>query len=195
MSLVLMSPYHMWYQGSHVYFVITRTWQFLVHAVIPCTLILVLNCALYKKLGILQSSEDFQMFANAALRKSILKVRLALSISLIFVVSQILLWLPLLYDVSNKQIIQQNILFKIKSDFQIIFWTPKERFDTVLEKGHIRKTIKASGNLIYVINGSANFFVYKYLQWKESKAAKRAKKCTSPSMVTSNVETSNTSML
>ena len=109
MSLVLMSPYHMWYQGSHVYFVITRTWQFLVHAVIPCTLILVLNCALYKKLGILQSSEDFQMFANAALRKSILKVRLAFTISLIFVVSQILLWLPLLYDVSNKQIIQQHI--------------------------------------------------------------------------------------
>ena len=191
MSLVLMSPYHMWYQGSHVYFVITRTWQFLVHAVIPCTLILVLNCALYKKLGVLQSSEDFKMFANAALRKSILRVRLALSISLIFVISQILLWLPLLYDVSTLK--HSNFRFKSNSIFfQIIFWTPKERFDnTVLEKGHIRKTIKASGNLIYVINGSANFFVYKYLQWKENKVAKQSKR---PTTATFYVETSTTSM-
>ena len=150
-----------------------------------------LNCALYKKLGVLQSSEDFKMFANAALRKSILRVRLALSISLIFVISQILLWLPLLYDVST---LKHSNYFRFKSNsifFQIIFWTPKERFDTVLEKGHIRKTIKASGNLIYVINGSANFFVYKYLQWKENKVAKQSKR---PTTATFYVETSTTSM-
>lgn len=51
-----------------------------------------------------------------------------------------------------------------------MFWTPDERFDTVLEKDHVRKTIKASGTLVQVINFSSNFFAYKYLKWKESKA-------------------------
>ena len=103
----MMAPYHMWRKGSHVYFVITRTWQFLAQAGIPCSLMLCFNFALYKRLRILKSSKEFQ-----TLRKSILKVRLLMSVSFIFIIGQVLLWLPLLYDVSMityHQAYQNNI--------------------------------------------------------------------------------------
>ena len=100
-GLVLMSPYHMWNQGNKSYFVVTRTWQFVVQALVPCTSLLILTITLYKKLQRLKADEEFADYADVALRKSILKVRLALLISSIFVISQILVWLPLPYDVSN----------------------------------------------------------------------------------------------
>ena len=99
-GLVVMSPYHMWNQGNKSYFVVTRTWQFVVQALVPCTLLLILTITLYKKLQRLKADEEFADYADVALRKSILKVRLALLISSIFVISQILVWLPLPYDVS-----------------------------------------------------------------------------------------------
>ena len=99
-SLLLMSPYHMWNRGSFSYFVVTRTWQFIVQALVPCALLLFLTITLYKKLQRLKADEEFADYADVALRKSILKVRLALLISSIFVISQILVWLPLPYDVS-----------------------------------------------------------------------------------------------
>ena len=169
-SLVLISPYHAWNHGHFAYFVITLTWQFMVEALIPCTLLLILTTCLIKKLHCLKADAEFADYADVVLRKCILKVRLFLLISSIFVISQILVWLPTPYDVSYIQIHFWFITVMYILTFQIIFWTPNERVDTVLEKYHVRKTIKASGILVQVINFSSNFFAYKYLKWKESNA-------------------------
>ena len=98
-AMVLTSPYYMWNPGHFVYFVITLTWQFVVQALIPCILLLILSITLYKKLQRLKSDDEFPDYADVALKKSILKVRLSLLISSIFVISQILVWLPLPYYV------------------------------------------------------------------------------------------------
>ena len=163
-SLVLMSPYYMWNPRHFVYFVITKTWQFLVQALIPCTSLLILTIRMYRKLQCLKADEEFADYADVALRKCILKVRLSLLISSIFIISQILVWLPLPYDVRYTYI---EFFCHCSVYFQIIIWTPNERFDTVLENDHEWKTIKASGILVQVINCSSNFFVYKYLKWNE----------------------------
>ena len=100
-SLLLMSPYHMWNRGSFSYFVVTRTWQFIVQALVPCALLLFLTITLYKKLQCMKADEEFANYADLVLRKSILKVRLTLLICSIFVIGQILVWLTLPFDVSN----------------------------------------------------------------------------------------------
>ena len=92
-AMVLTSPYYMWNPGHFVYFVITLTWQFVVQALIPCILLLILSITLYKKLQRLKSDDEFPHNADVALKKSILKVRMSLLISSIFVISQILVWL------------------------------------------------------------------------------------------------------
>merc|ERR1712012_205096 len=43
LAIVLMLPFHRWYRQNFCYFVITRTWQFLVQGAIPCTSLLFLN--------------------------------------------------------------------------------------------------------------------------------------------------------
>ena len=110
-GLVLMSPYHMWNPGHFAYFVVTRIWQCIVQGLIPCTLLLILTITMYKKLQHLKEDEELADYANEALykalKKSILRVRLALLISSVFVVSQILVWLPLPYDV---RYIQMNVI-------------------------------------------------------------------------------------
>ena len=98
-AMVLTSPYYMWNPGNFVYFVITYAWQFVVQALIPCTSLLILTLILYKELQRLKSDEEFANYADEALKKSILKVQLSLLISSIFVISQILIWLPFPYDV------------------------------------------------------------------------------------------------
>ena len=80
-SLVLMSPYYMWNPRHFVYFVITKTWQFLVQALIPCTSLLILTIRMHRKLQCLKADEEFADYADVALRKCILKVRLSLLIS------------------------------------------------------------------------------------------------------------------
>ena len=110
-GLVLMSPYHMWNPGHFAYFVVTRIWQCIVQGLIPCTLLLILTITMYKKLQHLKEDEELADYANEALykalKKSILRVRLALLISSVFVISQILVWLPLPYDV---RYIQMNVI-------------------------------------------------------------------------------------
>ena len=45
----------------------------------------------------------------------------------------------------------------------------------LFERNNVMKTIRAVGYLLQVINSSSNFFVYKYLEWKEKKALKKGK--------------------
>ena len=61
--------------------------------------LLILTIRMYRKLQCLKADEEFADYADVALRKCILKVRLSLLISSIFIISQILVWLPLPYDV------------------------------------------------------------------------------------------------
>ena len=108
-----MSPYHMWNPGHFAYFVVTRIWQCTVQALIPCTLLLILTITMYKKLQHLKEDEELADYANEALykalKKSILRVRLALLISSVFVISQILVWLPS-YIVRNLPVTESFVL-------------------------------------------------------------------------------------
>ena len=94
LAFVLKSPYQMWYQNNFYYFTFALCWEFLLLALIPCTLVLYLNLALYKRLKILVASEEYSLQTNQALRRSILRARLSLSITFIFVTSQLLTWIP-----------------------------------------------------------------------------------------------------
>ena len=100
-GLILMSPYFMWNQEDYVYFVLTFSWQFLVQAVIPCILLLYLNIALYKKLQSFKASEGWSDKTKVLLRKSMIRIRLSLSISSIFVLCESLMWLPYPAEVSS----------------------------------------------------------------------------------------------
>ena len=116
-GLVLMSPFYMWNPKHFVYFVITKTWQFLVQALIPCTLLLILTIKMYTKLKCLKADEEFADYADVALGKCILKVRLSLLISSIFIVSQILAWSPLPYDVRYLHLANLKFCFATYSLF------------------------------------------------------------------------------
>ena len=100
MSMILMAPYCMWNQESFLYFAITRSWQFFIQAGIPCTVMLFFNIVLYKKLRLWKASNELDNKNNVLLRKSVLKIRLALTISSIFVMSQIIVWAPVPLEVS-----------------------------------------------------------------------------------------------
>ena len=99
MSMTLMAPYCMWNQESFLYFAITRSWQFFIQAGIPCTVMLFFNIVLYKKLRLWKASNELDNKNNVLLRKSVLKIRLALTISSIFVMSQIIVWAPMPFEV------------------------------------------------------------------------------------------------
>ena len=163
-----MSPFHRWYRQNFIYFVITRTWQFLIQGAIPCTSLLLLNVAVYKRLKLLRESEAFKQ-ADEALKKSIVRARLSMWITIIFVTSQVIGWLRLPYDV--RYILQVKSWSKLLNSFQIITWTPN--FDE-LRIGNNRKTMLAFGTLMYSINLSSNFFVYKYLLWKERRTLEKS---------------------
>ena len=163
-----MSPFHRWYRQNFIYFVITRTWQFLIQGAIPCTSLLLLNVAVYKRLKLLRESEAFKQ-ADEALKKSIVRARLSMWITIIFVTSQVIGWLRLPYDV--RYILEVKSWSKLLNSFQIITWTPN--FDE-LRIGNNRKTMLAFGTLMYSINLSSNFFVYKYLLWKERRTLEKS---------------------
>ena len=92
LAFLLKLPYQMWNQTNFYYFSFALCWEFLVTALIPCILVLYLNIALYKQLKVLRASDEFNELTNKALRKSILRARLSLSITFIFVISQLLTW-------------------------------------------------------------------------------------------------------
>ena len=94
LAIILMLPFHRWYRQNFCYFVITRTWQFLVQGAIPCTMIIFLNVEVYRKLKLLRASEDFK-HSNQALKKSILRAYLSMWIAVIFVISQSIFWVQL----------------------------------------------------------------------------------------------------
>ena len=98
MACLMMSPFRMWCRANFTYFSITRTWEFLAQCGIPCTVILYLSFGVYKRLKILCGSEDFKD-QNEALRKSVAKARLTLSMNMIFVTCEFLFWIRLPIDV------------------------------------------------------------------------------------------------
>ena len=80
------------------------------------------------------------------IRKSVFRAKFTLSITGIFIVGSMIMWLPSLpYDLIN--------------------WKPEE-FQELESETSIFVII---GALVYVINCSGNYFVYKYLKWKETK--------------------------
>ena len=168
LAIVLMLPFHGWNEGNFTYYAITNVWQFLVQAAIPSITIIFLNVAVYKRLKLLRESEAFKQ-ADEALKKSILRARLSMWIAIIFVTNQCIGWLRLPYDV--RYILQVKSWSKLLNSFQIITWTPN--FDE-LRIGNNRKTMLAFGTLMYSINLSSNFFVYKYLLWKERRTLEKS---------------------
>ena len=53
--------------------------------------------------------------------------------------------------------------------FQFISWKEGEQFDELESEGTIFTLI---GALIFVINCSSNYFIYRYILWKETKEKK-----------------------
>ena len=98
LAIVLLSPFSEWNNEDKTYFVVTKTWQSLIHGVIPSTSLVFLNVSVYKRLKLLRESEVFK-HADKALKESILRARLAKWISIIFVISQCLFWVRLPFDV------------------------------------------------------------------------------------------------
>ena len=98
LAIVLMLPYHRWYKTNFAYYVATRSWQFLIQGLIPCTAILVLTFAVNKRVNLLRSSGDFQQIEKT-LKKSMVRARLQIRIAIIFVMSQFFVWIRLPYDV------------------------------------------------------------------------------------------------
>lgn len=112
LAVALNSPCYLWYSSNFTYFWITRCFQFLVQAALPSTLIFILNVFLYKQLRRTKRSFEHQhesirkstIFSSTreSLKKSIFRSRLTLSITGIFVCSQMIMWLPTLpYEVSE----------------------------------------------------------------------------------------------
>ena len=98
LAIVLLSPFSEWNNDDKTYFVVTKTWQSLIHGVVPSTSLFFLNVAVYKRLKLLRESEAFKQ-ADEALKKSIVRAHLSMWIAIIFVISQFIVWLRLPYDV------------------------------------------------------------------------------------------------
>ena len=113
LAVIMNSPCYLWYFTNYTYFAITRCFQFVVQAAIPSTLILILNVFMYKKLKQTKNSVDLNiskdetirkstifMSTRESLKKSIFRAKLTLSITGIFVGSQLIMWIPTLpYEV------------------------------------------------------------------------------------------------
>ena len=117
------SPCYLWYFSNYTYFAITRCFQFVVQAAIPSILILILNVFMYKKLKETKNSVDLKMSKDEtfrkstiimttreSLKKSIFRAKLTLSITGIFVCSQMIMWIPTL---------PYEVIFTIFSEFKI----------------------------------------------------------------------------
>ena len=162
-----MSPFHRWYRQNFIYFVITRTWQFLIQGAIPCTSLLLLNVAVYKRLKLLRESEEFEQ-ADEALKKSVGRARLTLVINSIFVTCTCLYWLRLPVDVRYKIVFHKHFVWiLLKLAFQIAKWNPTFN---VLKSGFWRTLMTSVGGMISLIYCSSNFLVLKYLLWKEKRS-------------------------
>ena len=149
-AIILMSPYYMWYSTNYPYFAFTMSFQFLFQVCIPALIMVKCNVSLYKQLRSVQKSNNLTASTNESIRKSVFRAKFTLSITGIFIVGSMIMWLPSLpYDLIN--------------------WKPEE-FQELESETSIFVII---GALVYVINCSGNYFVYKYLKWKETKVKTR----------------------
>ena len=96
-AILLNMPYCMWNSTNFVYFASTRCFQFLVQALIPCVLIIYMNYSLHQKLKLVLKGTY-----SANFQKSLFKARLSLAITGIFIIGQLVMWLPLPYEVKNQ---------------------------------------------------------------------------------------------
>ena len=134
------SPCYLWYFSNYTYFAITRCFQFVVQAAIPSILILILNVFMYKKLKETKNSVDLKMSKDEtfrkstiimttreSLKKSIFRAKLTLSITGIFVCSQMIMWIPTLpYEVIFTNFFSRirdfSLVFFLNSRFSILFF-------------------------------------------------------------------------
>jgi len=70
--------------------------NFLVKSFIPTIPIIVFNAILYKRLKQLLNSGSFNFGCNSELQKSVFRAKVTISIALIFVSSQVLLWIQII---------------------------------------------------------------------------------------------------
>ena len=141
-----MAPYYLWYSTNYPYFAFTLSFQFVFQAFIPECIMIKCNLSLYKQLKIIQSSKNLTKTTIQCIRKSVFRAKLTLSITGIFIIGSMIMWLPTL-------------------PYELIHWKPEE-FQELKSDAMIFVIL---GNYVYVINCSANYFVYKYLEWLEKK--------------------------
>ena len=139
----------MWYSTNYIYFAFTLSFQFLFQFCIPALIMVKCNVSLYKQLRNVQKSNKLTASTNESIRKSVFRAKFTLSITAIFIVGSMITWLPSLPN-------------------DLIHWKP-EQFQELESETSIFVVI---GVLVYVINCSGNYFVYKYLKWKETKVKK-----------------------
>ena len=144
-----MSPYYMWYSTNYIYFAFTLSFQFLFQFCIPALIMVKCNVSLYQQLRNVQKSNNLTASTNESIRKSVFRAKFTLSITAIFIIGSMITWLPSLPN-------------------DLIHWKP-EQFQELESETSIFVVI---GVLVYVINCSGNYFVYKYLKWKETKVKK-----------------------
>ena len=144
-----MSPYYMWYSTNYIYFAFTLSFQFLFQFCIPALIMVKCNVSLYQQLRNVQKSNKLTASTNESIRKSVFRAKFTLSITAIFIIGSMITWLPSLPN-------------------DLIHWKP-EQFQELESETSIFVVI---GVLVYVINCSGNYFVYKYLKWKETKVKK-----------------------
>ena len=128
LAIVLMLPFNEWNNDNFTYFVVTKTWQSVIQGAIPCTSLLLLNVAVYKRLKLLRASEAFKQ-ADEALKKSILRARLSMWIAIIFVISQCIVWLRLPYDVRYLLFFRKLILKWCQPITDYLLGTKTERIE------------------------------------------------------------------
>ena len=120
--------------------------QFVLQVLIPSCVMVKCNLSLYQQLKIVQTSKNLTEKTFQSIRKSVFRAKLTLSITGIFIIGSMIMWLPTL-------------------PYELIHWKPEEFHE--LESDAVIFVIL--GGLVYVINCSANYFVYKYLEWLEKK--------------------------
>ena len=127
----------------HVYPICTSSLK------IPSCIMVKCNLSLYQQLKIVQTSKNLTEKTFQSIRKSVFRAKLTLSITGIFIIGSMIMWLPTL-------------------PYELIHWKPEEFHE--LESDAVIFVIL--GGLVYVINCSSNYFVYKYLEWLEKKVKK-----------------------
>ena len=149
-----------------------------VNSVIPSTLLIVFSTIIYKRLKGLLSSGFYNSGANAQLKKTVFRAKITISITIIFVLCQVLLWfwlVMLLVSVHYRNMISCR---KMLSSIQVFL---NNCIDVIVNPISRKGLLKSMayfmeiGPIMYVINCSANFFAYQCLAFKEKKLKKERK--------------------